>query len=151
MARLTLLSLTSLTMHWTQSATKALSQRDEPGHEERRNLERRLRYNSHREYEGDCQHGVELSSLQNAAGCELLLQAGVEWPHHSPLLFAVVCRLKNDELRHRGKTFPMAQHGFARDQRVEWSHAEDIHCSSTLVPRLSSMTAQLIGASVTLQ
>ena len=32
--------------------------------------------------------------------------------------------LKNDELRHRGKTYPMTQHGFARDQRFDWVERE---------------------------
>ena len=34
-----------------------------------------------------------------------------------PLLFPIVGRLANDELRHRGKTYRMTQHGFARDNR----------------------------------
>jgi galactose mutarotase-like enzyme len=65
-------------------------------------------------------HGAELCSLKNAAGSELLWQAGPEWPRHSPLLFPIVGRLKNDELRHRGRTYPMTQHGVARDNDFEW-------------------------------
>jgi len=61
--------------------------------------------------------GAELCSLRNAEGLELLWQAGPEWPRHAPLLFPIVGRLKNDQLRHRGKTYPMTQHGFARDRR----------------------------------
>jgi galactose mutarotase-like enzyme len=64
--------------------------------------------------------GAELCSLKNAEGIELLWQAGPEWPRHSPVLFPIVGRLKNDQLRHRGKTYPMTQHGFARDRRFEW-------------------------------
>src|SRR3954447_12869735 len=64
--------------------------------------------------------GAELCSLRNAEGLELLWQAGPAWPRHSPLLFPIVGRLKNDQLRHRGKTYPMTQHGFARDRRFEW-------------------------------
>ena len=66
------------------------------------------------------QHGAELSSLKNAAGRELLWQAGPEWPRHSPLLFPIVGRLNNDELRHRGKAYPMTRHGVARDYDFEW-------------------------------
>jgi galactose mutarotase-like enzyme len=65
-------------------------------------------------------HGAELCSLRNAEGIELLWQAGPEWPRHAPLLFPIVGRLKNDTLRHDGKTYPMTQHGFARDLRFDW-------------------------------
>ncbi|MGF6312152.1 galactose mutarotase-like enzyme [Bradyrhizobium sp. i1.8.4] len=61
--------------------------------------------------------GAELSSLRNAEGTELLWQAGPQWPRHAPVLFPIVGRLKNDTLRHNGKTYPMTQHGFARDRR----------------------------------
>src|SRR3984957_12805063 len=64
--------------------------------------------------------GAELCSLKNIQGLELLWQAGPEWPRHAPLLFPIVGRLKNDELRHGGKVFPMTQHGFARDLRFDW-------------------------------
>ena len=65
-------------------------------------------------------HGAELCSLKTAAGGELIWQAGPEWPRHSPLLFPIVGRLNNDELRHRGKAYPMTQHGVARDHDFEW-------------------------------
>ncbi|TWC06289.1 aldose 1-epimerase [Bradyrhizobium macuxiense] len=61
--------------------------------------------------------GAELSSLRNAEGTELLWQAGPQWPRHAPILFPIVGRLKNDTLRHNGETYPMTQHGFARDHR----------------------------------
>jgi galactose mutarotase-like enzyme len=65
-------------------------------------------------------HGAELCSLKTAAGLELIWQAGDVWPRHAPLLFPIVGKLKNDTLRHRGKSYPMTQHGFARDSRFEW-------------------------------
>ena len=77
-------------------------------------------------------HGAELCSLENADGLELLWQAGPQWPRHAPLLFPIVGRLKNDELRHRGKTYPMTQHGFARDQRFEWVERTPTSCSLVL-------------------
>lgn len=77
--------------------------------------------------------GAELCSLKNADGLELLWQAGPEWPRHAPLLFPIVGRLKNDELRHNGKTYPMTQHGFARDQRFEWVSREAASCRLVLV------------------
>ncbi len=65
-------------------------------------------------------HGAELCSLKTADGLELLWQAGAEWRRHAPLLFPIVGRLKGDRLRHRGQSYPMTQHGFARDSRFEW-------------------------------
>lgn len=64
--------------------------------------------------------GAELSSLRNADGTELLWQAGPQWPRHAPILFPIVGRLKGDTLRHNGNTYPMTQHGFARDRQFEW-------------------------------
>jgi galactose mutarotase-like enzyme len=77
--------------------------------------------------------GAELCSLKNAAGLELLWQAGPQWPRHAPLLFPIVGRLKNDELRHRGKAYPMTQHGFARDHRFEWVAREPNSCKLVLM------------------
>ena len=76
--------------------------------------------------------GAELCSLKNADGLELLWQAGPQWPRHAPLLFPIVGRLKNDELRHRGKTYPMTQHGFARDHRFDWLQRESSSCKLEL-------------------
>ncbi|MGY3616782.1 aldose 1-epimerase family protein [Bradyrhizobium sp. USDA 10063] len=76
--------------------------------------------------------GAELCSLKTADGLELLWQAGPEWPRHAPLLFPIVGRLKNDGLRHKGKIYPMTQHGFARDQRFEWVAREDASCKLVL-------------------
>ena len=41
--------------------------------------------------------GAELCSLQQCRREELLWQAGEVWPRHSPLLFLIIGRLKNDE------------------------------------------------------
>jgi galactose mutarotase-like enzyme len=65
-------------------------------------------------------HGAELCSLRTPEGLELLWQAGPEWRRHAPLLFPIVGKLRNDQLRHGGKSYPMTQHGFARDRRFEW-------------------------------
>jgi galactose mutarotase-like enzyme len=77
-------------------------------------------------------HGAELQSLRGADGHERLWQAGPQWPRHAPLLFPIVGRLKNDELRHQGKTYPMTQHGFARDQRFDWVERGPSHCTLVL-------------------
>jgi galactose mutarotase-like enzyme len=73
-------------------------------------------------------HGAELCSLRDPQGRELLWQAGSQWPRHAPLLFPIVGKLKNDELQHKGKTYPMTQHGFARDQRFAWLSREASSC-----------------------
>ncbi|WP_439548685.1 aldose 1-epimerase family protein [Falsiroseomonas sp.] len=61
--------------------------------------------------------GAELSSLQDAQGRELLWQAEEAWPRHSPVLFPIVGRVKGDRLRIGDASYPMGQHGFARDSR----------------------------------
>lgn len=76
--------------------------------------------------------GAELCSLKNADGQEVLWQAGPEWPRHAPILFPIVGRLKDDVLKHRGQTYPMTQHGFARDQRFAWTAQEKTLCALSL-------------------
>ena len=82
--------------------------------------------------------GAELISLKNAQGLDLLWQAGAAWPRHAPILFPIVGRLKNDELFHRGKAYPMTQHGFARDQRFDWTGREPRFCSLVLTDTAST-------------
>jgi galactose mutarotase-like enzyme len=76
--------------------------------------------------------GAELCSLKNEQGLELLWQAGPAWPRHAPVLFPIVGRLKNDQLRHRGKLYSMTQHGFARDRKFDWSERTRRHCTLVL-------------------
>jgi len=76
--------------------------------------------------------GAELCSLKNAAGIEFMWQAAPAWPRHAPLLFPIVGRLANDELRHRGKTYRMTQHGFARDNRFVWAERSENSCALVL-------------------
>ncbi|QPF86572.1 aldose 1-epimerase family protein [Bradyrhizobium genosp. L] len=76
--------------------------------------------------------GAELVSLRNVEGVELLWQAGPQWPRHAPILFPIVGKLKNDTLRHNGKTYPMMQHGFARDRRFAWLEQGPRSCKLAL-------------------
>lgn len=76
--------------------------------------------------------GAELCSLKDGDGTEFIWQAGPEWPRHAPLLFPIVGRLANDELRHRGKAYRMTQHGFARDSRFAWGAREESRCTLVL-------------------
>lgn len=66
-------------------------------------------------------HGAELSSIvANATGKEYLWQADPTfWKRHSPVLFPIVGSLWNNEYRHNGITYPLSQHGFARDKDFE--------------------------------
>jgi galactose mutarotase-like enzyme len=77
-------------------------------------------------------NGAELISLKNSEGLELLWQAGPAWPRHAPILFPIVGRLKDDQLRHRGRLYPMTQHGFARDREFTWSERTTNSCTLVL-------------------
>ncbi len=77
-------------------------------------------------------HGAELCSLKSAEGLELVWQAGPQWKRHAPLLFPIVGRLKGDRLRHRGRSYPMTQHGFARDSRFAWEERGKATCRLVL-------------------
>jgi galactose mutarotase-like enzyme len=76
--------------------------------------------------------GAELCSLRDAAGREFLWQALPAWPRHAPVLFPIVGRLAGDTLRHRGQSYRLTQHGFARDRRFEWTQREAAACRLSL-------------------
>ena len=59
--------------------------------------------------------GAELQSMKYK-GDELLWQdtEGI-WNAHSPILFPIVGRLKNDRFTVDGKEYVLTKHGFARD------------------------------------
>ena len=60
--------------------------------------------------------GAELSSLYcKASGKELIWQGDPDiWSGHSPLLFPIVGKLKEDQYEWQGKTYAMPKHGFAK-------------------------------------
>ncbi|GCF92822.1 aldose 1-epimerase [Enterococcus florum] len=59
--------------------------------------------------------GAELTSLK-ANGIEYIWQADPAfWGRHAPILFPFVGRLKNDQYTYKGQSYPMNQHGFARN------------------------------------
>ena len=76
--------------------------------------------------------GAELCSLRDREGRELLWQAGPAWPRHSPVLFPIVGRLAGDRLLHRGQSYRMTQHGFARDRRFAWEERGAAACRLSL-------------------
>lgn len=60
--------------------------------------------------------GAELTSIKDSEGKEYLWQGDERyWNRQSPILFPFIGRLKNREFIYEGKTYPMMQHGFARD------------------------------------
>jgi galactose mutarotase-like enzyme len=77
--------------------------------------------------------GAELSSLTTAASLELVWQAGPAWPRHAPWLFPIVGRLADDTLRHRGQSYHLSQHGFARDLRFQWLARTERSCALRLI------------------
>lgn len=77
-------------------------------------------------------HGAEMCSLKHKDGIEFVWQAGPVWQRHAPLLFPIVGRLANDEMRHRGKTYRMTQHGFARDSCFVWTERSESRCALVL-------------------
>lgn len=62
--------------------------------------------------------GAELISIQYN-GKERLHDGKTAWKRHSPILFPIVGKLKDDETKIKGCTYQMTQHGFARDMIFE--------------------------------
>lgn len=62
--------------------------------------------------------GAELTSIRDKqTGFEYIWQADpAVWARHAPVLFPIVGKVKNNLLIVNDKTYPMGQHGFARDQ-----------------------------------
>ncbi len=75
--------------------------------------------------------GAELQSLR-LGSVDLLWNAGPLWPRHAPLLFPIVGALKGDVLRHRGVSFSLPKHGFARDRDFTWLHRTGTGCTLEL-------------------
>jgi len=65
-------------------------------------------------------HGAELCLLRDGTGRDYLWPADPVWPRHAPVLFPIVGRLRDDTLIHRGRSYRLTQHGFARDRRFAW-------------------------------
>lgn len=70
-------------------------------------------------------HGAELVSIY-ANGTEYLWQADPQfWGRHSPVLFPIVGRVWNNTYRHKGQTYSLGQHGFARDMDFQLTYEEE--------------------------
>ncbi|QYY85915.1 aldose 1-epimerase family protein [Pediococcus pentosaceus] len=72
--------------------------------------------------------GAELSSVKANDGIEYIWQADpAVWGRHAPVLFPFVGRLKDDQFQVEDQTYPMGQHGFARDMDFEAVEQDDQH------------------------
>ena len=62
-------------------------------------------------------HGAELVSLiKKSDGREVIWCGNPKfWNRHAPVLFPFVGKVQGGEYRYNGKSYPMGQHGFARD------------------------------------
>lgn len=74
--------------------------------------------------------GAELSSIQKkSTGTEYLWNADpAYWNRTSPVLFPIVGSLKGKEFQYGGNTYPMGQHGFARDMEFSLLSATETEC-----------------------
>ena len=65
--------------------------------------------------------GAELNSLQKIdEDLEYMWQGDSKyWNRHSPILFPIVGRLKEDSYTYQNQKYNMTQHGFARDKEFE--------------------------------
>jgi len=59
--------------------------------------------------------GAEISSIKDNNNFEYIWQAESEWKRHTPVLFPIVGKLKNNEYFFQNKNYNLSQHGFARD------------------------------------
>lgn len=60
--------------------------------------------------------GAEMTSIEDMNGKEYLWCGDKKyWGRHSPVLFPVVGKPKDNKFTYEGKDYPMGQHGFARD------------------------------------
>ena len=78
--------------------------------------------------------GAELSSLKKLdTNTEYIWQADPSyWGRHSPVLFPIVGRLKDDEYIHNDLNYNLSQHGFARDMEFNLVRQEDAYVCLTL-------------------
>ena len=71
--------------------------------------------------------GAELNSLQKIdEDIEYIWQGDSKyWARHSPILFPIVGRLKEDGYFYKNQKYSMSQHGFARDYEFEMIEKKD--------------------------
>ena len=63
--------------------------------------------------------GAEISSIKSASTEYLWQGTAPWWSRRAPILFPIVCSLKNGQYQYNGQTYHMASHGFARNLPFE--------------------------------
>ncbi|MDZ7817454.1 MAG: aldose 1-epimerase family protein [Aliarcobacter sp.] len=78
--------------------------------------------------------GAQLNSLKKSnENIEYIWQADSKyWNRHSPILFPIVGRLKEDNYFYKNQKYSMTQHGFARDCEFEVLRKDDDYLSFRL-------------------
>ena len=89
--------------------------------------------------------GAELCSLRDRAGREYLWQALPAWPWHAPVLFPVVGELKGEQYSHRGRSYTMPRHGFARRSHFTWTKRTQTSCRLELVDSAATRAVYPFG------
>jgi galactose mutarotase-like enzyme len=84
------------------------------------------------------QAGAELSSVCDVTGRELLWQGQSVWKRRAPILFPIIGQMPGGLLHYQGVSYPIGQHGFARDQRFEVSVLSSRSVLFTLVDSLQT-------------
>ncbi|WP_369345777.1 aldose epimerase family protein [Asaia prunellae] len=75
--------------------------------------------------------GAELCSLCDHTGRELVWNGGA-WPRHSPVLFPIIGRLRDNHALIDGLDYTLTQHGFARDRLFRWVERSETGCELVL-------------------
>jgi galactose mutarotase-like enzyme len=78
-------------------------------------------------------HGAEINSVKNKSGLEFIWQADKNtWARHTPVLFPIVGKLKDNKYFFGGKEYSLPQHGFARDLKFDLLSQTKTTCSFQL-------------------
>ena len=83
--------------------------------------------------------GAEIISFKGKDGKEHIWQADPQvWGRHAPVLFPVVCAVKNNTAIIDGVSYPMTKHGFVRDwEYVVAEKREDMIDLAAIIPENS--------------
>jgi galactose mutarotase-like enzyme len=77
--------------------------------------------------------GAELQSLRQSNGMEYMWNGDERfWAKQSPILFPIVGSLVNGSYHHKGQTYALPRHGFARDRVFEAHQVSDTEAIFTL-------------------